>query len=161
MAFFPKIQSPCPYKNQLSAVMDGDYCRMCKRNVFDLTDMTDGERRALLAGCSDEICVSYRWRPGIAAAALAAAALPAAAVAQDLGPAVPDAAAIAASATEIAALDEIEIMVGGIKDRANVQYVEDAADGAIPDLPVVYVDAPAQQADAPAPDAPVSAPAGS
>ena len=160
MAFFPKIQSPCPYKSQLSAVMDGDFCRMCKRTVFDLTGMTDGERRALLAGCSDEICVSYRWRPAIAAAALAAAALPTAAAAQDLGPAVPDAAAIAASATEIAALDEIEIMVGGIKDLANVQYVEDDADRSIPELPVVYVDAPTGQAAAQAPAAgPVRAPA--
>jgi len=164
MAFFPKIQSPCPYKSRLSTVMDGDFCRMCKRNVVDLTGMTDGERRALIAGCSDEICVSYRFRPAIAAAALAAAALPTAAAAQDLGPAVPDAAAIAASATEIAALDEIEIMVGGIRDLANVQYVEDAADSAIPELPVVYVDAPAQQAagDGAAPaGGPVSVPAGS
>lgn len=164
MAFFPKIQSPCPYKNQLSAVMDGDFCRMCKRNVVDLTDMTDGERRALLAGCSDEICVSYRWRPAIAAAALAAAALPTAAAAQDLGPAVPDAAAIAASATEIAALDDVSmtIIVGGIKDLANVQYVEDEADRAIPELPVVYVDAPVEQAAAPAAGTgPVSEQAGS
>ncbi|HEV2816933.1 MAG TPA: hypothetical protein VGW40_06910 [Allosphingosinicella sp.] len=159
MAFFPKIQSPCPYKSRLSTVMDGDFCRMCKRNVFDLTGMTDGERRALIAGCSDEICVSYRLRPAIAAAALAAA-LPTAAAAQDLGPAVPDAAAIAAAATEIAALDQMEIFVGGIKDLANVQYVEDEADSAIPELPVVYVDAPARQAAAPAADdGPVSVPA--
>ena len=58
MAFFPKIQSPCPYKGKLSAIMDGDVCRLCKREVFDLTHMTDGARREFLAGCANEVCVS-------------------------------------------------------------------------------------------------------
>lgn len=149
MAFFPKIQSPCPYKGRLASVMDGDFCRMCERQVFDLTYMSDGERRAFMAGCGEEVCVSYRFGPAIAAAALAAAAVPTAAAAQDLGPAVPSAASIAASTDQIAALEEIEIMVGGIKDPANVQFVEAPADGAIPELPVVYEDAPAQQIAAP------------
>ncbi|MEA3044341.1 MAG: hypothetical protein QOH47_2179 [Sphingomonadales bacterium] len=149
MAFFPKIQSPCPYKADLASVMDGDFCRMCERRVFDLTHMTDIERRAFMAGCSEEVCVSYRFGPAIAAAALAAAAVPTAAAAQDLGPAVPSAASIAASTDQIAAMEEIEIMVGGIKDLANVDYVEDRADSTIPELPVVYEDASAAQ-DAPA-----------
>ena len=34
MAIFPKIQSPCPYKGNLSDIMDGDLCRLCKRQVF-------------------------------------------------------------------------------------------------------------------------------
>ena len=36
MAVFPKVQSPCPYKGQLSEIMDGDTCRLCNRQVFDL-----------------------------------------------------------------------------------------------------------------------------
>ena len=148
MAFFPKIQSPCPYKADLAAVMDGDFCRMCERRVFDLSAMSSDEKRAFLAGCTEEVCISYRFSPAIAAAALAMA-MPAAAAAQDLGPAVPDAAAIAASTAEIAALDQGEMIVmGGIKDPRNVQYVEDPSDRDTPSLPVVYEDAPARQAAA-------------
>lgn len=149
MAFFPKIQSPCPYKSRLASVMDGDFCRMCERQVFDLTDLTDPERKAFMAGCGEEVCVSYRFGPAIAAAALAAAAVPTAAAAQDLGPAVPSAASIAASTDAIASLEDFEIFVGGIKDPANAEFVEGPADGAIPELPVVYEDAPAQQIAAP------------
>ncbi len=152
MAFFPRIQSPCPYKSSLSAVMDGDFCRMCERRVFDLTAMTDAERRAFMAGCGEEVCVSYRLRPAIAAAALAAAAVPVAAAAQDLGPAVPNAAWIAEAAPGLGSMEEDNIIVGGIKDPANVEYVEDPADAAIPELPVVYEEAPAQQIGAPAAD---------
>jgi predicted Fe-S protein YdhL (DUF1289 family) len=154
MAFFPKIQSPCPYKANLAAVMDGDFCRMCKRTVFDLSAYSEAETRAFLAGCTGEVCISYRFRPAIAAAALAAAAMPAAAAAQELGPAVPDAAAIAASTAEIAALGDERIFVGGIKDPRNVQYVEEPSDRDVPALPIVYDDPPAGSAPA-APTAPV------
>ena len=156
MAFFPKIQSPCPYKADLAAVMDGDFCRMCKRQVFDLSHMSSDEKRAFLSACSGEVCISYRFGPAIAAAALAAA-IPAAAAAQDLGPAVPDAAAIAASTAEIAAMEEgSPIIVGGIKDPRTVQYVEDPADHDVPMLPVVYDEAPVHHAAAatPLPGAP-------
>ena len=34
-------------------------------------------------------------------------------------------------------------MVGGIKDPARVEYVEHPADASVPELPVVYEDAPA------------------
>lgn len=139
MAMFPKIQSPCPYKSQLAAIMDGDTCRMCKRVVHDLNGMDDGERVAFLSNCSEEVCVSYSFpmKPAIAAAALALAALsPMAAAAQD---------APAADA-------EIDyIIVGGIKDTANIEYVQDPADASIPMLPVAYEDdraAPATPATA-------------
>jgi predicted Fe-S protein YdhL (DUF1289 family) len=156
MALFPRIQSPCPYKGRLSAVMDGDFCRLCERRVFDLTHMTDGERVAFIAGCAEEVCVSYRLRPALAAAALAAAAVPAAAAAQDLGPAVPDAAAIAANA-EFAGVEQV-IVMGGIKDPRRVHYVEHQVDNSVPELPVVYEDRPAR---APAPTAaPARAPVG-
>lgn len=141
MPIFPKIQSPCPYKSRLGEVMTGDFCRMCERHVIDLTPMSDGERVAFLAGCSDKVCVSYRFpvRPALAAAALAAA-LPTAAAAQDLGPAVPDAAAIAAVADQLGALDEsqYQIIVGGIDDPHHVQYVDNPADASLPELPVAY-----------------------
>ncbi|MEA3040639.1 MAG: hypothetical protein QOC65_128 [Sphingomonadales bacterium] len=119
MPIFPKIQSPCPYKSNLAAIMDGDVCRMCKRQVFDLTSMTDGERVSFLAACEEEVCVSYAIRPALRAAAVAAAlAIPAAAAAQE----------------------EMWITVGGITDPARVQMVEIADDAALPELPVVYED---------------------
>jgi predicted Fe-S protein YdhL (DUF1289 family) len=128
MAIYPKIQSPCPYKGQLSEIMDGEVCRLCKRQVFDLTAMSDGERVAFMQGCTEEVCVSYRFpvRPALAAAVIAAASV-----------VMPTAAAACADATETV------IMMGGIKDPANVQYVKDTADGAVPVLPVVYESAPA------------------
>jgi predicted Fe-S protein YdhL (DUF1289 family) len=122
MAIFPKIQSPCPYIDRLASIMDGDSCRMCKRQVFDLTHMSDGERVAFMKGCSGEVCVTYKFpvRPALAAAALAVAAI-----------AMPQAAA---------ACDVTEVVVtgGGIKDPANVQYVQTPVDTTIPELPVVY-----------------------
>jgi predicted Fe-S protein YdhL (DUF1289 family) len=129
MAFFPKIQSPCPYKSDLAAVMDGDMCRMCNRQVFDLSEMGDDQRRAFLSACSGQVCVSYKFpiRPALAAMAVAAMAVPTAAAAQE---------------------DEIALFVGGIHDPANVEYIEDAADAALPELPVVYEDAKAKQAPA-------------
>lgn len=150
MAMFPKIQSPCPYKDQLATVMDGDFCRMCKRNVVDLTHMRDDERTTFLRSCEGKVCVSYRLplRPALAAAALAAsvAALPVAARPQD-EPTVP----IAAAGNEAASGDEFEIIVGGINDPKNVEFIEDATDAEIPALPVTYdKPAPAKAASRPA-----------
>lgn len=121
MAIYPKIQSPCPFKGNLSAIMDGDVCRLCKRQVHDITDMSDGERVAFISGCSEEVCVSYRVRPALAAAAIAVAALTA---------------PIAASACD--ATDTVVVTAGGITDLKNVEYVQDPADNALPALPVVY-----------------------
>ncbi len=126
MAIFPKIQSPCPYKANLAAMMDGDMCRMCKRQVHDITDWTDTQRVSFLAGCSEEVCVSYTLPVKVAAAAamaIATLAAPMAAAAQDC----PD--------------TEVYVIVGGIHDPANTEMVETAADKAMPQLPVVYEDA--------------------
>ena len=97
---------------------------MCKREVFDLTEMTDGERVAFMKGCSGEVCVSYRIsvRTAVAAAALIAAiGTPAAAIACD-------------------AVDTVVVSGGGIKDPANAQYIQVPDNKATPSLPVVYED---------------------
>ena len=60
MATYPRIQSPCPYIDRLASIMDGETCRMCRREVFDLTAMSDGARFAFLDGCAGEVCISYR-----------------------------------------------------------------------------------------------------
>lgn len=124
MPLFPRIQSPCPYQGRLSEIMDGDVCRLCSRHVFDLTHMNDGERLAFLAGCEEEVCVSYavRFVPAVRAAAVAAAlAIPAAASAGDV----------------------IRVTGGGIKDPRRVEMVELPAEAAVPELPVVYEEEPA------------------
>lgn len=134
MPLFPKVQSPCPYKDQLSAVMDGDFCRMCQRRVFDLTALSDADRLAFLAGCEEEVCVSYRLplRAAIAAAALASSAAAAPAAAQQ--PAAP----VEAETESDFAVGEITIIVGGIKDPSDAEMVEVTQDRSVPDLPVVY-----------------------
>jgi predicted Fe-S protein YdhL (DUF1289 family) len=144
---FPKIQSPCPYQGNLAAVMDGDSCRVCKRTVFDLTAMDDGERLAFLAGCEEEVCVSYRvpMRALLAAAALAAAAP---ALSQEAAePAMDD--AIEAGTDAAPDGDMIMIVAGGIKDPKTVELVEVDADSSVPELPVAYEDeeAPASPTD--------------
>lgn len=131
MARYPRIDSPCPYKDRLASVMDGDFCRMCERQVFDLGGWTDEERVAFLAGCGDKVCVSYRLpiRPALAAAALAAT-IPAAAIAQEV-PAAP-------AEARIERADVIYVVVGGINDPRRARYVETGEDGSVPELPVVY-----------------------
>lgn len=132
MALFPKIQSPCPYKGELSAIMEGDTCRLCKRQVFDLTHMDDAARVAFMKACTSEVCVTYKFpvRPVLAAAVVAVAI----------------AAPMAAAACE--ATSEEVVVTGGIKDPANVSYVQNAGDSAIPELPVVYETASGKQAPA-------------
>jgi hypothetical protein len=119
MAIFPKVQNPCPFVNRLSELMDGDVCRACRRQVFDLSAMTGDERAAFMLGCKGSVCVSYRMRvrPVLAAAVMAAAV---------------------AAPTAAAACEPEIVIVGGISDPANVEYVEDASDSATPVLPVVY-----------------------
>ena len=74
MSLFPRIERVCPYLDRLDEAMDGDFCRMCKRTVHDLTDMDRGEREAFLAACGGDACVSYTAyvRPAVAAALVAA-----------------------------------------------------------------------------------------
>lgn len=123
MAIFPKVQSPCPYKGNLSDIMDGETCRLCKRQVFDLSEMSDGQRVAFMKGCTGEVCVSYKFRMGpvaaAAVAAIAAVGLP-----------------TAAAACETA--ETMTVVVGGIKDPANAEYVRDTSDASVPGLPVAY-----------------------
>ena len=145
MSRFPRINSPCPYKSQALSFMDGDMCRLCQRQVFDLSAMGEDDRIAFLRGCSEEICVSYRLplRPAIAAAALAAAAIAMPAAAQD----APAPAPVAAEPAQDYGPPEGDMEIGGIKDPANTALVAHPDDPALPDVPVVYED------EAPAPAA--------
>lgn len=125
MAIFPKIDSPCPYKDDLASIMDGDRCTMCKRDVHELSFMSDNERTDFLASCSGEICVSYSVpiKRAIAAAALTSAGIMA--------------------STGAAAQDDLycyEVIVGGVKNISTAEMVSVDEDVSIPELPVFYTD---------------------
>ncbi len=82
MATFPKITGPCPYRLPLSALLDAEgTCRLCQRQVHDLSAMTERARRVFLRTCAEDACVSYRLPAAVTALAIAATvtALPAAA----------------------------------------------------------------------------------
>ena len=125
MAFYPKIDSLCPYKGELSEILDDDICRLCKREVFDLTDMSDADREIFFKSCDGEVCVSYKLPMG---RAFAAAVVTTSGVL----------ASTAAMAQENTYCDMI--IVGGIKDPSHVQKVELDIDKSIPMLPVVFED---------------------
>src|SRR3954468_6176196 len=75
MTSFPRIQRPCPYLDQLDAVVDDGFCRMCRRDVHDLTGMDEQQRADFVVDCGDT-CVSYTMqvKPAVAAALIAASA---------------------------------------------------------------------------------------
>ena len=138
MAWFPKIHSPCPYKANLASVMDGDFCNACERNVHDISAMSDTERRAFLSDCQEDVCVSYSTLGKLVAATVGSGmmAMAAPAAAQD---------ANAAPATDAAPqslpdYDEdyygMEIIVGGIRAKQDLQW-EEHQDKALPVLPVI------------------------
>lgn len=74
MPFFPKITRPCPVADDLASHMKGQHCTLCKKDVHDLTHMSDQERRVFLGQCQGEVCISYSMpaKAVFAAAALAA-----------------------------------------------------------------------------------------
>jgi len=73
MAIFPVIQSPCPYKGRLTDILDGDVCRLCDKQVHDLSAMSDEQKRAFFRSCPDDVCVSYRLPAALASATMLAA----------------------------------------------------------------------------------------
>ena len=132
MSKFPVITGPCPYTSRLAELMDGSMCRMCSREVHDLTAMNEPDRRAFLSACEESVCVSYKapTRAALAALALGAASLAA----------LPAAAQDAATAAEQAVPEEdYEIFVGAVKDPAKAKWTK-APRQTAPKLPVVYED---------------------
>ena len=145
MSRFPLVQDPCPYKGPIEVILVGAQCRLCQREVFDLTDMSASERRELVSGCSDAegLCVRYRVRAGsaVAAAMLGAAGLASPAIAQA------DSAPQAGAPTEPAPQAEAEnpeewdwgnvIIVGGIRHVDKVEWKSGKAPPKKRKLPVI------------------------
>ena len=153
MSLFPKVQSPCPYKGKFADIMQGSQCRLCKRDVIDITDMSDDARKEFLGACETEVCISYRVgaKSALAAMAMSAVAVPTAAAAQDGG----------AEQGSGDASTEIEehfddqtmwIIVGGMKKPGDAEWIKDTpkrehAEGTTA-LPVEYDDAGTSQSKA-------------
>jgi hypothetical protein len=147
MAFYPRIQMQCPYKSNLASMMEGDMCGICKTQVVDMSAWSDDEGRAFVANRKEATCITYRMplRPALAAAALAVAALPTMAAAQQASPPPPAEAQAPADDPESAEIVGVMIVLGGINDPANVEFLSAEELAAVPEAPVAYED------EAPAP----------
>ena len=117
MARFPKIQSPCPYKGDISDILENDVCRLCKREVFDLTAMSDVEQERFFANCGGEVCVSYSvpLRAAVAASLLVAAGTGTAAFAGEN----PE-----QEQTVHEQVDVVVVTAGGIRHPENITYID-------------------------------------
>ncbi len=139
MGMFPIIQSPCPYKGPLSDIVDGDICRLCKREVHDLSLLSDSERYSLVQACPEEICVSYRVprMSAIAALALGAATFGTPAFGQDA-----DATSSERVAEEYGANDDMVIIVGGLRKPYQAQWESNEVVPVGHQLPIIFDDEP-------------------
>lgn len=139
MTGFPRIDSPCPLSAGEQRAIDG-HCERCDKHVHALNDMSEAERRALLAGATGPICVSYRKtmprRVGRIGAAIAATLITTTAYAGDAASqAVPQptvAAALQEVQEEDVFLDDL-VFVGGVNDP---QDASAALDMSVPPLPM-------------------------
>ena len=150
MSSFPKIDSPCPLRWNAAPAAGRDFCNRCRRRVHNLDDLDETQRRALLAGCEETICVAYTVRRPLRIVAVAglglAAALGAAAAAEPTADRSPVAtASLLPSAPKPdcpprnAAEEElIEVMVGGVRNPHEAEW-DEASD--LPALPALDDDA--------------------
>ena len=123
MSLFPKITNPCPYKGKLSDILDGDVCRLCKREVHSLDDLSTEERIALIESCvDDEICVSYRLP---AAALLSATVLMGGHAAADgATPGTPMPERYSESGRAVEQIKTVTVTVGGISIDKVTSYLD-------------------------------------
>lgn len=131
MGLFPKVESPCPYKDRLDDILNGEMCSKCDKNVFDLTYMSEANRREFMSECSGEVCVSYRlpMRKIISSAAIIAAGAPGLALAQD--------ATSEAPVNEDLYCYSDEIIVGGIREAGEALWIDPEAEKHLTDIPKV------------------------
>lgn len=162
MACFPKIDRPCPLGIDEQKRIDG-HCNHCAKRVHALDTLGGAERRALLSRADGPICVSYRrsmprglgaglgaaLAMSVSASALAIDVLPTGAATDPAQSSVEkarpsllgdkadgpkcDEAKDTAAAAETAPL-EVVVLVGGVSDPSNAEWIDDSG---LPDLPMV------------------------
>lgn len=148
MSSFPKIDSPCPLRWKSAPSAGRDFCTQCRRRVHNLDAMSEDRRRALLAGCETDICVSYSVPRRLAAAGLGLAAAlsfgaAAAEVPADRSPVaaqtlIPSEAEADCATEDTKETEIIEILVGGVRDPRSAEW-HDA--GNLPEIPLAGADA--------------------
>ena len=152
MPSFPRIDSPCPLSAEEQRAIDG-HCDRCDKHVHALNDLSEAERRALLANASGPICVSYRKamprRVGRIGAAIAATLITTTAYAGD--PAAssvgqPTVAAALQTVEEDEFLDEI-VFVGGVNDSQDALAALDMSVPALPMHTLALVPGAGQETD--------------
>lgn len=138
MPSFPRIDSPCPLSAEELRAIDG-HCDRCDKHVHALSDMSEAERRALLAAATGPICVSYRRpaprRVGRIGAAIAATLITTAYAGDPAAASVGQptvAAALQGVEEDDVFFDEI-VFVGGVNDS---QEALAALDMSVPMLPM-------------------------
>lgn len=157
MSRFPKIDSPCPLSKQEQASLDG-HCGRCGKTVHCLDGMGDAGRQDFLRKAKGPVCVSYRLPVALSATLALTVAIPA--LAADASPPkdrcpVPAEANATASALPPDAtgdrlqlapaqasaasksVDHVVVLVGGVHDPADAQWVEDTS---LPELPTAVDD---------------------
>lgn len=152
MPSFPRIDSPCPLSAEEQRAIDG-HCDRCDKHVHALNEMSEAERRALLANAAGPICVSYRKtmprRVGRIGAAIAATLITTTAYAGD--PVVP----AAGQPTVAAALQGVEeevflediVFVGGVNDSQDALAAMDMSVPALPMHTLALVPGAGQEAN--------------
>ncbi len=65
MNFFPKIESPCPFRLSSLPQPGMDFCGHCERRVHNLDLMSQAQRESFLSACEGKVCVSYTVRRSI------------------------------------------------------------------------------------------------
>ena len=152
MPSFPRIDSPCPLSAEEQRAIDG-HCDRCDKHVHALNDMSEAERRALLANASGPICVSYRKamprRVGRIGAAIAATLITTTAYAGDPAASAvgqPTVAAALQTVEEDEFLDEI-VFVGGVNDSQDALAALDMSVPALPMHTLALVPGAGQETD--------------
>lgn len=152
MPSFPRIDSPCPLSAEEQRAIDG-HCDRCDKHVHALNDMSEAERRALLANAAGPICVSYRKtmprRVGRIGAAIAATLITTTAYAGDpVAPAAgqPTVAAALQGVEEEVFLEDI-VFVGGVNDSQDALAAMDMSVPALPMHTLALVPGAGQEAN--------------
>ncbi|WP_299345550.1 hypothetical protein [uncultured Pseudoxanthomonas sp.] len=139
MARFPKIESACPLPDEQQRCIAG-FCGQCGKSVQRLDDMDEAQRAAWMKQAAGPVCVSYRLpRPALAGLAVAAllAAAPAVAGSPDAEQGQGDTVATVADAPDEANPLLMLVMVGGISEPGNAEWIDDSG---LPDLPQRHVE---------------------
>lgn len=149
MARAPIVESPCPVAGKQLPKGSTEHCTLCERSVHNLDRMNASERVEFMSACSGKVCVAYTVRMpissarnrGLAAAALAAAAMASLPLAAAEDSPVVGMSPIAGTPAPLPGCDDMfdVVIVGGVSHGDQAEWADDGKD-APPELPVIEDD---------------------